>query len=71
MLNPCATLFSIHPIYVFRIPIACHEYHTLVQLSQHEVEIVVTWAHAEDNLTIILADYCRECEIVAACIEPL
>jgi len=62
---------AVHPIHVWREPVARHKNHAFLDLCQHGVELCVSRSHAFDDLLAILRHDCSESEIVTIDIESL
>jgi len=70
MLGTTATDLAVHPIHVLGEPVARHERHALLQLSQH-VRHLMVGIHAHHNLAPLLAERRREGKVVSIYIEAL
>jgi len=70
MLGTTAANLPIHPIHVLGEPVACHERHALLQLSQHVCHLMVG-IHAHHEVAPLLAERGREGKVASIYIEPL
>jgi len=70
MLGTTAADLPIHPIHVLGEPVARHERHALLQLSQH-VRHLMVGIHAHHDLTPFLAERRREGKVASIHVKPL
>jgi hypothetical protein len=70
MLGTTAADLPVHPVHVLGEPVARHERHALLQLSQH-VRHLMVGIHAHHELAPLLAERRREGKVASVCIEPL
>lgn len=70
MLGTTAADLPVHPVHVLGGPVARHERHALLQLSQH-VRHLMVGIHAHHDLTPLLAERRREGEVASIHVEPL
>jgi len=70
VLRTTAADLPVHPIHVLGEPVARHERHALLQLSQHVIHLMVG-IHAHHDLTPLLAERRREGEVTSIHVESL
>jgi len=70
VLRATAADLPVHPVHVLGEPVARHERHALLQLSQHVVHLMVG-IHAHHDLAPVLAQGRREGEVTSIHIETL